>query len=208
MKRIGPGPGIGHNSRTVGTSWRRYCWTRARSDLIGQRLPLEVLRRRVRRARELGLAYPQYASILLGSGRDILGFLYTCDAIGLRLRRRLELPEASRAALAGLVGCERLIVAPREEPTETFRLELQEVSGLEFAASAHPPDLTRGWAAARRSIRSVLEPIRLPTDSVVLVGTEAAHAHWAEAVNFARCLPPEAVFGQAPGDQPGGASSK
>lgn len=200
-------PGIGHNSRPDGYQWRRYCWTRARAGLIGRRLPLEVVRQRVRRARELGLAYPAYASILMGSGRDILGFLYTCDAIGLRLRRRLELPPSKVQALGAIVRCDRLIVAPREEPADAFRAEVQEVSGLPFAAGLHEPDLRLGWASARAELREILAPINLRADAVVLVGTEKAHADWADAVDFARCIPPEVCFGQALGDQPEAASS-
>ncbi|MEM7238801.1 MAG: hypothetical protein AAF501_13400, partial [Pseudomonadota bacterium] len=82
-------PGIGHNLGPPiepGRSFRRFAWAKARRELL-PKLPLEVLRRRVARARDLGLAYPQYASILLGTGRDVIAFLFTADAVGLRVAR-------------------------------------------------------------------------------------------------------------------------
>lgn len=192
-------PGIGHNRGPVRDgdwAWRRHCWARARADLVGARLPIEVLRGRVKRARELGLAYPAYASVLLGSGRDILGFLYTCDALGLRLRRRLEMPAPVQAALGALVRCDRLVVAPEAEGADAFRMELQEVSGLPFAAATHAPRPHHSWAEARAALCEVLNPIKLPPGAVVLVGTTPAEAAWAEATNMARFLPPEACLPQ------------
>ena len=62
--------GIGHNQGPPidgALSWRRFAWKKARAVLVPRR-PIEVVRRRVRRATQLGLEYPQYASILLGTG--------------------------------------------------------------------------------------------------------------------------------------------
>ncbi|MGF1552163.1 MAG: hypothetical protein ACFBWO_06645 [Paracoccaceae bacterium] len=56
-------PRIGHNGGPPldpGRSFRAYAWKRARAELV-PRLPLEIVRRRVRRARELGLDYPANA---------------------------------------------------------------------------------------------------------------------------------------------------
>ncbi|MEM8788720.1 MAG: hypothetical protein AAGE76_10695 [Pseudomonadota bacterium] len=192
-------PGIGHNKGPAfspGHSWRRHCWRRARADLVGRRLPLEILRTRVARARELGLAYPTYASILLGSGRDIVGFLYTCDALGLRLRRRLEMPEPVRAALGAQVNCTRLALAPEAEVPEAFRQELEAVSGLSFAAAGAPPPPVP-WRAARTALRALVAQPGLPPRGVVLVGTRDAEAAWADAADLARFLPADEVFGAA-----------
>lgn len=105
-------PGIGHNSGPAfDQGWRRYAWKRARKELVGARVPVEIVRIRVRRAAELGLAYPAYASILLGSGRDITGFLFTVDGLQLRLRRRLEMPAEVRERVQAL-KCERLVLSP------------------------------------------------------------------------------------------------
>ena len=56
---------IGHNNGPAmgqGRGWRTYCWRAARRELLPH-MPLNVVRRRVKRAAELGLAYPAYARI-------------------------------------------------------------------------------------------------------------------------------------------------
>ncbi len=58
-------PGIGHNNGPTlepGRAWRRYAWGRARAELL-PRLPIEIVRRRIRRAREIGLDYSTYATV-------------------------------------------------------------------------------------------------------------------------------------------------
>lgn len=189
-------PGIGHNSDgALGRSWRRYAWARARRELKPARVPLEIVRIRVRRAQALGLAYPQYASILLGSGRDIVGFLFTVDGLQLRLRRRLEMPEAVRGKLAGLMAGERLALAPPEEGAEPFREELESVSGARFASVARAPEPAAPWAAGRAAVRAALAPLRLPSDAVVMIGGAETEAAWAEAARLASYLPTDAYFG-------------
>ena len=56
---------IGHNngpSMETGRGFRVHAWSKARADLIPN-LPIEILRGRVRRAKELGLPYKTYASV-------------------------------------------------------------------------------------------------------------------------------------------------
>ncbi len=56
---------IGHNrgpSMKTGSGWGRYAWKRARADLL-PKMPIEVVRLRVKRARELGIDYKAYAGI-------------------------------------------------------------------------------------------------------------------------------------------------
>ena len=53
-----PPAGIGHNSGAIGASGRRYAWAKARKDLVGARILLEIVRIRVRRAAADGAAKP------------------------------------------------------------------------------------------------------------------------------------------------------
>lgn len=182
-----PPYGPGHNngpSLDPGIGWRTYCWRRARADLIGKRLPLEVLKRRVARAKELGLAYPAYASVLMGSGRDIIGFLFTCDALGLRLQRRLEMPGAVQTQLANLARCDRLVIAPEAEDPQAFRAELEDVSAIPFSGAGRPPRPSDGWSESAAAIREILAQPGLPSGAVVMIGTEAREAAWAEAAKL------------------------
>ena len=150
-----PKPGIGHNSSALGHSWRRFAWKKARKDLVAARVPLEIVRIRVRRAQRLGLTYPQYASILLGSGRDIVGFLFTVNGLQLRLARRLEAPAHISAKLRAAPDAYRIALAPSDEPPEAFRAELAEATAARFDAAAPAPQPCAAWGDARRAVQSV-----------------------------------------------------
>ena len=186
--------GIGHN-RGPGTGWRRHCWTRARAELLNNKLPLQIIRARVRRAEELGLTYPQYASALMGSGRDIVGFLFTCDALGLRLRRRLEMPGEVQAKLCGVTAT-LTAFSPEGEPAGPFRAELSHVAGIDFAAAGPAPQ-DASWQAARQAVGTILAPLKLPGKAMILVGTREAEAGWMAAAGMAKYLDRESYFGAA-----------
>jgi hypothetical protein len=189
--------GIGHNrgpALDAGFGWRRYCWQRARAEKLGPALPLEVVRMRMRRAGELGLAYPDYAAILRGTGRDVFAFLFTCDAMRLRLERRLSVPAPVGARLRGIVRAGRLALAPSGEDPEDFRCELSEVSGAAFAAAGAPPPGGAGWGRSRAAILSLLRDASLPRDGVVLVGQGDEELAWAEAARLARFVDGRAYF--------------
>lgn len=147
-------PGIGHN-RAPGNGWQRYCWNKARKELLGH-VPLEIVRSRMRRAKQLGLAYPQYASILTGTGRDVVGFLFTAEGLRLKLARQLEMPEDVRQKLHGLIGCKRLALSPEEEIPSEFVQELETVAGVEFAGCGRSPASGANWGSARQRILDVL----------------------------------------------------
>lgn len=193
-----PPAGIGHNGPPdPDRGFRRYAWAKARRELIGARLPIEVVRLRVRRAAALGLAYPRYAAILLGSGRDITGFLFTVDGLQLRLRRELEAAPEVAAKLRALSGASRLALSPPEEPAEPFRIELSGAVGAPFDAAAPAPEPGARWGLARARVLAALAPLRLPRDGVVMVGEGREEEGWAEAARLAAFLPTEAYFGAA-----------
>ncbi len=62
--------GIGHNAGPplVQSGWHLYAWTRARQE-AWKSPPIEVVRRRAKRARELGMTYKQYTLEILERGR-------------------------------------------------------------------------------------------------------------------------------------------
>ncbi|MEM6621820.1 MAG: hypothetical protein AAF674_06290 [Pseudomonadota bacterium] len=185
--------GMGHNQGPpldAGFSFRKFAWKKARAELM-PRLPLEVVRRRVRRAQELGLAYPQYASILLGTGRDIIGFLYTCQALGLRLGRTPPVPGPVSAKLNGLNGCRRIVLADQDPGAVAAALAR---AGLTLDRVGEAPALRANRPASRDAIRAVLDPYQLPSDAVVLVGDAPHEKVWADAAGLARFLPADSYF--------------
>jgi hypothetical protein len=188
-------PGIGHNQGPpleAGRSWRAHCWRTARRELL-PRLPLEVIRRRVARARQLGLAYPQYAAILLGTGRDIVAFLFTDGALELRLERALALPRRVEERLAALERCDRLMIV--EVGADLIRLARElDAKRIPFATLAAAPARHVAWAEGRAAIRAALDPRRLPSDAVVMIGTAPEERVWADAAQLASFLPAERYF--------------
>ena len=186
-------PGIGHNqgpSLDGSAGFRRYAWKKARKELL-PRLPLEVLKRRVERATELGLAYPAYASILLGTGRDIVGFLFTCDALGMRLSRSMELSETVVQKLKQLERVDAMLAAEHDHPNAIPDLLQSEIA---FASATHLPQPDVPPDTGRQAIRAALDPLRLPGDAVVMIGTKAHERDWADAAKLARFIPGEAYF--------------
>lgn len=193
MSRIG----IGHNngpSLEPGFGWRKHCWSKARKDTISKHIPLEIVRLRVARAKELGLSYPQYASVLLGSGRDIVGFLFTVDGMQLRLRRALEMPDAVQEKLADLEKVDLLAFSPSGEQPDLFRAELNMNTGLAFKSAAPEPSVSSTWREAGDAVKAVLEPEKLPARSVVLIGSRDLEASWALAGGLAKFMHGESYF--------------
>lgn len=149
---------------------------------------------RVRRARELGLAYPAYASILLGSGRDVVAFLFTAKAIGLRIRRTVDLPAETGERLRALAGCGRLLLAEPGSDARRLASALALSHRIDFVGAAAAPEATAPLVVGRAAVRALLAPLGLPGDGVVMVGSRAAERDWAEAARLARFLSASAYF--------------
>lgn len=189
-------PGIGHNAGPPldgHQSFRRFAWKKARAELL-PKLPLEVLRRRVARAKQLGLAYPHYASILLGTGRDIVGFLFTCNSLGLQLERAITLPAVVETKLRNLKRCEKLLLSPTASNPAALAARLSEEARITFGRIVPAPAEPCKRPAARVALRAALDPLKLPPDTIVMVGTRAEERAWADAAELARFLPAEQYF--------------
>lgn len=180
---------IGHNKGPAfdpGASWRRHCWQRARTDLLGAKVPIEIVRLRVKRAKVLGLTYPQYASVLLGSGRDITGFLFTVNGLQLKLARRLDLPDYVKVKLSDVQDCSLVSLAPGGEDASLFEAELSQVSGVAFQAHLSEPSPRAAWSSKRRLIQASLKPMNLPPKSVVMIGDGRLEQDWSVAGKLAK----------------------
>jgi hypothetical protein len=166
-----PPAGPGHNNAPAPVSlWHKHMWESARADHPDRRLPLAVVRMRMARATELGMGYADYAALYRTAGRDPAGLLFTPAALHLRLKRRLEMPDAVRAHLARLGACHLLALAPEGEAPAAFLEELREVSALPFAAAAPMPPADAPWPALVGAVRAILDPLRLPGPAIALIG--------------------------------------
>ncbi|WP_037293292.1 hypothetical protein [Roseobacter sp. CCS2] len=181
--------GIGHNAGRVdepGKSWRKHVWTKARKDLLPT-LPIEVVRLRVRRAAELGLPYQTYAGIRASSGHDLIGFLFSNNALQV-LRDGQVMPPARAEKLAGLARTQCTGVAHRPvTPTH-----LGNLPGLLGAYAA--PAFNASWADMRDQMRAMITARGYPADRFVIVGDTAFEREWAEAARTAGYLQADQFF--------------
>lgn len=159
--------GLGHNGGPAldGASWRSHCWRQARTSLLPV-LPVEVVRLRVKRAKALGLEYKTYAGIRATTGRDLIAFLFSSNALGV-FRDGAELGQGRPAKLDRIdisrhlgcgpgIGAEHLAARISAEST--------------FAIPAFGSD----WSQMRHEVKSWLRAQNLPGDAVLMIG-ETAH---------------------------------
>ncbi len=181
---------IGHNSGRVdepGRSWRKHVWTKARKDLLPT-LPIEVVRLRVRRATELGLPYKTYAGIRASSGHDLIGFLFSSNALHI-LREGQEPPATITAKITRLQRTDRVGAAHRPvTPTH-----MMAIAGLDRAETA--PAFGDSWADMRDHIRDIICAEGKPTDRYLMIGDTAIEREWAEAGRMAGYLRADQFFG-------------
>ncbi|NBT32266.1 MAG: hypothetical protein EBT13_10330 [Rhodobacteraceae bacterium] len=180
--------GIGHNrgpSMEPGQSWRRHVWTKARHDLLPT-LPIEVLRLRIRRAQDLGLPYKTYASIRAQTGEDVIGFLFSSNA--LRMIRKTDIPKPVAEKLRGVKADRSALLHPPLVPADfAARPEIDAV----FAA----PLFTDSWPDMRAKLRRVLADRRGPSDRYLIVGETGAERDWAAAARCAGFVSGTEYFG-------------
>lgn len=182
--------GIGHNNgpaMDAGLSWRRHAWARARADLLPT-LPIEVLRTRVRRAADLGLDYRTYASVRAATGRDVIGFLFSSNALRvLRAGDPLPAGRANRltSILAGRVGLANPPLAPAA---------LAAACGQALHRVHAAPAPLAPWAAARTAIDAARQDAGWPADAVILVGAHDLERDWCAAGRLAAFVPAERYF--------------
>ena len=181
---------IGHNrgpSLEAGVSWRRHCWSAARERLLPT-LPIEVVRLRVRRAKELGLDYKTYAGVRAATGHDVVAFLFSSNALRVSLLRP-TMPEDRAAKLAAVVGCGRVALAVA--PVTPGMVEAANPVVLEGAWPA--PYALAGFGEMRDRVRAALG--KVPSDQVILIGDLGLERDWCAAGRLAGYLPAERFFG-------------
>jgi hypothetical protein len=181
---------IGHNGGPTmepGASWRRHCWTKARRELLPA-MPLEVIEYRVKRARELGLDYRTYAGVRATTGRDIVAFLFSSNA--LRLNRTDLLPEPEAAKLASLVEAGRLAAVCR--PLDPGAVLARNPAALDHTGTA--PTVWESWSETRGFLLAITKSARVPADAVLVVGEGALERGWSGTARLAGFLPASRYF--------------
>ena len=184
--------GLGHNggpSMEPGFGFRKHAWGKARKELLPN-LPLQIVRIRVARAKRLGLDYKTYATIRATSGRDIVGFLFSGNALELR-PQRIAVPERLQGRLAGLDGAAERVVAVYG-PSHPEAVLAANPGLIDMTAPA--PGFTESWAAMRDRIKATLRESNLPADGVVLVAATSVEREWCGAGQMAGILTADRFF--------------
>jgi len=187
--------GIGHNKGPTsegGLAWRKHCWKRARADLLPH-LPIEILRGRVKRARELGLDYKTYASVRAATGHDVVGFLFSSNALRV-FRGRAEIPQDRLQKLAGLKNCAHIALVTKPLTTEMLMAANPQADLRFFAA----PGVQSSWSDIGRSVRASLRPQKSAPDTMLLIGDTALEREWSTAGRLAGYLPAARFFSETP----------
>jgi len=178
--------GIGHNSGRVlepGKSWRTHVWKKARTELL-PKLPIEVVRLRVRRAKELGLPYKTYAGIRASTGHDLVGFLFSSNALR-GWEDGQELPKDRIEKLAEISNARKIAIVQRPCNPTSF------VPPLDSAFTA--PVVLKSWSETRDALKRMIAK-EAPADRFLLIGDSAEERIWAEAAQTAGYLSADAYF--------------
>ena len=179
---------LGHNNgptMEAGFAFRKHAWSKARNALLPT-LPIEVLRGRVKRAQELGLPYKTYASVRASTGRDVVGFLFSNNALRVIVKAG-EVPQR-RATKLAQIKASKLGLAAR--PIQLDHLDLDDWGVA--------PDLLDTWSKVRGKVQAPLLRAKLPFDGVLVVGDTALEREWSEAGRLAGFLPSDDYFQTAP----------
>lgn len=177
--------GIGHNNgpaMQAGHGYRTHLWRSAQARLMPNAVPLMIVRMRVRRAAELGMDYKTYASIRQYSGQDILGLLFSSNALRI-LGSGAKMPGARGRALAAVTSAKRLslVHAPLAPPDV-----LQANPVLDATGAA--PGFTDSWSQMRRAIQGFIRQNQLSGNQVLIIGDTAMEGEWTAAARAAGYL--------------------
>lgn len=188
--------GIGHNKGPTmerGHTWRTYQWRRAQQKLMPNSVPLLIVRMRMRRAAELGMDYKTYASIRQASGQDILGLLFSSNALRI-IGNGARMPDATDRALRAVKAAQKLTLvhAPVQPPAV-----LQANPVLDAAAAA--PRFTDSWSGMRERLEGFIHQQRLPGNQVLIIGDAPLESEWSTAARAAGYLPADRYFAQVTG---------
>ncbi len=185
--------GPGHNNgptMEAGFAFRKFSWRKARKDLLPT-LPIEVLKTRVRRAAELGLPYKTYASVRASTGRDVVGFLFSNNALRVIAKhdmipreRAEKLRQLNDTHLAALVHMP-LSAADLARIAQDAQINLD---------TSQAPHFTARWSEIRTLARKPIRAAGLPLDGVLVVGDQTLERDWSEAGKLAGYLPADLYF--------------
>ena len=177
--------GIGHNngpSMEPGAGFRRHAWGKARRELL-PRMPLEVINMRMRRAQALGLDFRTYATVRAATGRDVIAFLFSSNAL-VMIRPGAPIPENRAAKVASIKNCARHL-AVHGAAALAPAARTAAAAGVDFDGIRALPPFSTPWAGLRDDVKSWLAAEAIPGDAVLMIGETAFEREIATAGGLA-----------------------
>ena len=179
--------GIGHNSGRVdepGRAFRKFAWGKARAQLL-PKLPIEVVRRRVLRAKELGLPYKTYAGLRAASGDDLIGFLFSSNALGLRkVGQSVDPVRSTRVANLREARTFGLAHAPISPDIMCPPME----------AAAQAPRALAPWSEIRETLAHIFAAQKMSGSRTVLICETELELEWLSAARIAGAIRADQFF--------------
>lgn len=188
--------GIGHNNGPAmerGHTWRSYQWRRAQQKLMPNTIPLMIVRMRVKRAAELGLDYKTYASIRQTSGQDIMGLLFSSNALRIMANGAM-MPEDRNRALEAIKSAQKLSLVHRPVRPEDALAANPVIDATEAA-----PLFTDSWSDMRARLQSFMRARRLPGNQVLVIGDAPLEDSWTAAAKAGGYVSADQYFDQRAG---------
>lgn len=188
--------GIGHNQgpSLLAGSWSGYCWTRARRE-VWDNPPIEVVRRRKRRADELGLTYRQYSGVLLDKGTRTEALVIDLS----RLETILH-PAPLEGVAAKLKGLRNCKVLAAVETVGSVLDEINRMAGNVISDCAVYPRAGTARPGLDETLAPVLDMLArnvVAPAAAIMVGDGRHALSIASSARLARVFPYGAYFGRA-----------
>tara|TARA_R110002110_G_scaffold132616_8_gene314395 strand:- start:6002 stop:6568 length:567 start_codon:yes stop_codon:yes gene_type:complete len=184
--------GIGHNQGPTmarGGKWRAFQWRKARQAAMPRAIPLMVVKMHVARARQLGLDYPTYAAVRKATGRDIMGLLFSSNALRVVRAEAPSMPLDRAEVIGAVTGAKRLaLVHAPLSPT------VMASANPELDAAAAAPRFTDTWQAMRAHLGGFIADQGLLGDQVLIIGDTSVERDWNSAARAAGYIEAQRYF--------------
>ena len=143
-------------------------------------MPLMVVKMHVARAHALGLDYPTYAAVRKASGRDVMGLLFSSNALRVVRSEAPQMPVARGEVLNAVQGAKRLaLVHAPLHPTAVA------AANPVLDACGTAPKFTQSWGEMRAHLGGFIAGQKLARDQVLIIGDTALERDWTTAAQAA-----------------------
>jgi hypothetical protein len=174
-----------------GQKWRSFQWQKARDAAMPKAVPLMVVKMHVARARALGLDYPTYAAVRKASGRDIMGLLFSSNALRVVRAGNPKMPVAQEEVLSAVQGAKRLALV--HAPLNAGEI-MRANAGLDAVGVA--PKFTQSWGEMRDHLGGFIGGQKLAKDQVLIIGDTGLERDWTAAAQAAGYIEAARYFGR------------